>query len=74
MTRSSWAIVVALAAVSACEQRDPLYCPGHMEDPRCSLESDGAWSRGGVGIAVTCWMQTSSAFLPSNTGLPVTRK
>lgn len=51
MTRSSWlAIVVALVAVSACEQRDPLYCPGHMEDPRCSFEGDGGVPEGFVVI------------------------
>src|SRR3954463_1746163 len=29
---------------------------------------------GGVGVLVTCWMQTSTAVLPSNTRLPVSRK
>jgi hypothetical protein len=45
-----WAIVGALAVLSACEQRDPLYCGQHMEDPRCSLQIDGGLPEGFVVI------------------------
>src|SRR5690349_7285422 len=50
MRISCWAIVGALAILSACEQRDPLYCGMHAEDPRCTLESDGGLPEGFVVI------------------------
>lgn len=41
MVRSTALIVTLVATLAACEQRDPLYCGMHMDDPRCSFGDGG---------------------------------
>jgi hypothetical protein len=50
---ASTCLVLALASLcaAACEQRDPLYCGMHMDDPRCNL--DGGLPEGYVVIGGT---------------------
>ncbi|HUS28221.1 MAG TPA: hypothetical protein VMZ53_06925 [Kofleriaceae bacterium] len=60
-------LLVLFAGVSACEQRDPLFCGMHMDDPRC-LAGDGGLPEGFVVIGGTVTGLTGSGLVLSNNG------
>jgi len=67
MFRSTLAIVVVLAVAPACEQRDPLFCGMHMDDPRCSF-GDGGLPEGYVVISGNVDSLTGSGLVLLNNG------
>jgi len=61
------ALLLLLAGVPACEQRDPLYCGKHMDDPRCGF-GDGGLPEGYVIIGGTVNSLTGSGLVLVNNG------
>jgi len=67
--KRSHLLVVSLVALAACEQRDPLYCGTHQEDPRCLLEGDGGVPPGFVVIGGNVTGLTGSGLVLLNNGM-----
>ena len=65
--RSCIALGALLAIAPACEQRDPLFCGSHMDDPRCSF-GDGGIPEGFVVIGGTVDSVTGSGLVLLNNG------
>ena len=67
MFRSTVLIATLTAALAACEQRDPLYCGMHMDDPRCSF-GDGGLPPGYVVIGGTVKNLNGGGLVLQNNG------
>jgi hypothetical protein len=61
-------LFVLVGALSACEQRDPLFCSMHLDDPRCLAGGDGGLPEGYYVIGGNVAGLTGSGLVLLNNG------